>query len=171
MFTLGCNKNNCELYDGWHEEAVVLRIHNNFPTEYLPTLKASADVWNNAASRTVFVIGDKYHQELTPDRVHTLSFPTVWFDTWNTQARAYLRMAGAKIIDADVMFNRNYSFSLAGEPAQRTKISLQSLMIHELGHVLGMQHEAGTVMNETLSWGEDRITLTQRDVDRLRCHY
>ena len=60
-----------------------------------------------------------------------------------------------------------------GEDTNFTNVDLQSLIVHELGHVLGLAHNAttGSVMNITLEDGQDRRKLGVVDLASLKCEY
>lgn len=76
------------------------------------------------------------------------------------------------LVDTDVMLNQNFAFSLQPDPK---KYDLTSIAIHELGHVLGLDHDDTStpqlsIMNRSISEGIQR-GLSNRDIQRIRTLY
>ena len=82
------------------------------------------------------------------------------------RARASISFRGDYIYEADVLIDVSEAFYFEDEalPASSGRIQFKSLIIHELGHVLGLAHveEGGTnsVMFPKLQFGQLRPTLT-----------
>ncbi len=101
-----------------------------------------------------------------------------WFNSWDherpsEQARTTIYWTGAEIFEADMRINAdNFSYN-EGEDSNFTNVDLQSLVLHELGHVLGLAHNvtSGSVMNFTLNEGQDRRNLSDVDLASLKCEY
>jgi hypothetical protein len=100
-----------------------------------------------------------------------------WFKEWDgnrsEQARTTIYWQGAEIFEADMRINAaTFSYN-EGVDSNFTNVDLQSLVLHELGHVLGLAHNAttGSVMNITLEDGQDRRKLGTVDLASLKCEY
>jgi hypothetical protein len=101
-----------------------------------------------------------------------------WFNTWDAdkpteQARTTIYWAGTEIFEADMRINaHNFTFNY-GTETSFSNVDLDSLVLHELGHVLGLAHNAthGSVMNITLDNGQDRRKLGDPDMSSLKCEY
>ena len=101
-----------------------------------------------------------------------------WLDTWepekaSEQARTTIYYAGNEVREADIRVNAfNYKYYL-DVPAESQDLHLESLLLHELGHVLGLSHRSddGTVMATTLSSGMMRNHITEMDRSSITCEY
>lgn len=84
-----------------------------------------------------------------------------------------------KIIHADVLFNfQNYQFGDVndGSPNAFNTIDFESVLTHELGHFLGLQHistseDANSIMLPKISRGVAKRTLSLGDAKRIRSLY
>lgn len=101
-----------------------------------------------------------------------------WFDTWDAnkpteQARTTIYWSGSEIFEADMRINaHNFTFNY-GTETSFGNVDLDSLVLHELGHVLGLAHNpaTGSVMNVTLDNGQVRRKLGNVDMSSLKCEY
>lgn len=96
-----------------------------------------------------------------------------WHDSRSEQARTTIYWQGAEIFEADMRVNADSFEYYEGEDPNFTHVDLQSLIVHELGHVLGLAHNAstGSVMNITLNEGQNRRKLGDMDLASLKCEY
>jgi len=101
-----------------------------------------------------------------------------WFNTWDPnkpteQARTTIYWSGVQIFEADIRLNAlNFDFNLS-ESSSFQNLDLESLLVHEFGHGLGLAHNSsnGSVMNFSLNEGQDRRKLGAADLSSLRCEY
>ena len=77
-----------------------------------------------------------------------------------------------RIFEGDIVFGKKAKFSTAAVTPQDS-YDLRSNVLHELGHVLGLDHtdKEPAVMLPTLSLGLQRRSPTQDDVDGIRALY
>lgn len=127
--------------------------------------------------REMFVIEEANVQgppEPTQDGKSTI----YWMDHWEPelstqQARTTLYWIGSQIYEADIRVNSaNFGFNFdVREPSGF--VDLESLLIHELGHVLGLAHDVtpGSVMNIWLNEGQSRRKFLASNLNSLQCEY
>lgn len=77
-----------------------------------------------------------------------------------------------ELIDADILFNYGFvSFSNTGE---QDKYDLQTIILHEMGHLIGFGHvptNIDSVMTTTLAKGIARTNLFTIDMDMMQINY
>ena len=77
------------------------------------------------------------------------------------------------LIEYPVFFcKKNFDFYLEGN-APGSSVHLESLLLHELGHVLGLKHrdDSGSVMATYLASSTQRTTIAKVDMQDLKCEY
>lgn len=161
---------------------VVLYIDSSVPNIYFDAIKAAAETWNAGVGREIIKIGGwtNRSQNQAPDGVNLISFEQSWDGTRTEQARTTIFWAGSRIYEADVRVNeRDFNF-FAGSTPEAGKVDMQSLMIHEFGHVLGLRHTEfpQSVMLPTLASASSanstlalRRQLIEEDRKSIRCEY
>ena len=157
---------------------VKLYIHESVPTEAYAAIDRAVSEYNLkvANGREVFRIiarGTSGVADAQRDGYSTI----YWLKTWDTtrrneQARTTIYWTGSEIFEADMRINASFQYYL-GENSDFNEVDLVSLVVHELGHVLGLGHtvSAGSVMNYSLDQGQDRRKLGDNDVASLKCEY
>ncbi len=84
-----------------------------------------------------------------------------WNGESREQARTTISWTGNKLIKAETKINKTHL----------ERSDLESLMLHEFGHSLGLLHQNDTIMNPTLGSNEIRRELTQYETEALKCMY
>lgn len=164
----------------WNNHVPVkLYVHESVPTEAYPALDRAISEYNMklGGGREIFkIIARGTSGALEPKRD---GYSTIyWFKRWDSnrrteQARTTIYWTGAEIFEADIRVNgANFSYSL-GENTNPTEVDFVSLLVHELGHALGLGHTltSGSVMNFSLDEGQDRRQLGSEDLASLKCEY
>lgn len=161
---------------------VVLLVDQSVPGTYFEAIQKAAAIWNNAVGREILKIGGwtNVGPSPTPDGTNLIYFQKNWDGSSNEQARTTIYWAGERIYEADIKINEHdFDFSIT-EPGIAGKLDMESLMIHEFGHVLGLKHMSspGSVMQPTLSGATAtnlsaglRRTLTTDDKNSIACEY
>jgi hypothetical protein len=161
----------------WKDSAAIpLYIHESFPAAMLPALQKAMARWDLVLGRTAFRIAQTGYQSSSPaqDGVNVM----YWLKTWEAnktteQARTSVYWVGDQIKEADIRINsKNFNFYLDTATAGNS-VHLESLLVHELGHVLGLKHrdEAGSVMATYLAAQTQRTNISKVDVQDLKCEY
>ncbi len=161
----------------WKGQIAKMYIHSSVPQEYHSVIRSAADVWNSEVGVDVIsietVVGGQ--GKPTQDGYNII----YWMNTWDAkkkseQARTTIYWKGSHIYEADIRINdKNHNFSLT-KNAESGKVDFYSLMVHEMGHVLGLAHiepEAQSVMHAYLSNGTERRSLFEKDQSTLKCEY
>lgn len=161
----------------WKGELPVhLRVHKSVPLEAKPAIERALSMYKQVLGKEIFVI-DTWGVE-GPDVPEKDGNSTIyWMSQWEPerskeQARTTLYWNGDQIYEADIRVNAaNFRFNFS--PDSSPQIDLESLMIHELGHVLGLTHDPtrGSVMNFSLDEGQLRRHLGVIDLASLHCEY
>jgi len=155
---------------------VKMYISPEVPIELRQAVRIAASKWNLEIGKEALLI---YEDDNTPtksikDGINIISWETSWnVNRPSEQARTTITWRGDTINEADILVNaKNHQFSAFGE-INPSKIDFTALMVHELGHVLGLQHVTGepSVMNPTLALNTARIDIESVDADSLKCEY
>ncbi|MGZ3791373.1 MAG: matrixin family metalloprotease [Bdellovibrio sp.] len=167
---------------------VTIRIHSSVPDSMVPAIQAAAETWEKTAGRKLFniVTTPRYDGPVTPhqDGVNVIYFMTNWeANMGSEQARTSVYWIGDLIKEADLRINAaDFSFywhsdtltkASVADRATSAPINIEALVLHELGHVLGLKHKdgAGSVMATYLASNDDRIHLAETDKLSLQCEY
>lgn len=156
---------------------VRLLIHPNFPAEFEPSLQSAVKQWEDAAGMTLFKI--EKAAAGTPespgyDSQNIIYYLANWDDSQkNLQAVTTLKWAQNILTDADIKVDARFYNFYVSSPKSYGEIHMESLLIHELGHALGLRHKtvSPTVMWATLTGATIREQLSAADIASLKCEY
>lgn len=155
-----------------------LYIHESVPMSYTSAVEAAVAEWNSRAGRTLI--------RLIPGRVGGGSSPKkdgysvlYMMNSWESnkrteQARTTIYWSGSRIYEADIRLNdKNFNFVVGEAEGTFYGVDLESLLIHELGHFLGLAHTHSreSVMYKSLASGDVRDHISDEDLDSLMCEY
>lgn len=153
---------------------VKVYVDPSFPEEYMPVLSAAAAEWELKLHRTLFVF-ERAAETSTPawDGRNTLYWLTHW-DNPNRylEGLTSLNWYRNQIVEGDIRINaEDYAYFVA-DPGSNRQLHLESLLVHELGHLLGLKHlDSESVMLITLDYGVKRDEPTEVDQANIRCEY
>lgn len=153
-----------------------IKIANDYPSEYKDALSAAAKVWEDAAGMTLFNIttSNEASSSTIKNNSNLVSWNTTWDESRNSmQAITSLYWTGNQITEADLAIDAKYYTFYISTPTESSQLHLESLLLHELGHVLGLKHRntMPTVMWPTLNGSTIRTTLDTSDIQSLKCEY
>lgn len=154
-----------------------LVITASVPPEFDSEIISAAAKWNTNLGKNLLTVTRDNNFSNTPgnDRINAIYWSTTWETEQATQqARTAVRWDVSKLQDTDVRINaKNFTFYKTGDPDISGKIHLESLLIHELGHVLGLTHIADTssVMQTQLKASTTRNQPGAIDLSSVNCEY
>lgn len=186
----------------WKRDVPVgLWVHESVPTALLNSLYGAMAQWEYASGRPYFrILGIKRGPAQPAQDGESVIY---WLTEWSTtsareQARTTIHWLGDVIEEADIVINaKNHNLvstidisseclEIRNGPGHRhrpasassascgdAKVDFESLMVHELGHVLGLQHneDGGSVMARELPYNVLRSVPQRVDMDSIRCEY
>ena len=147
-------------------------VDSSVPTQYQAAIQNAMNTWEKIIGRKVFVIAGTSTSSPGQDGQNGI----YWLSTWDStapdqQANTTLYWADNQVTEADIRVDaKNFSYSVDPGSAQ---VDIESLFLHELGHVLGRKHEDSvpSVMAKALPDGLIRRTPFPADVDDIKCEY
>jgi predicted Zn-dependent protease len=127
------------------------------------SVEYAAKKWNDSINKTLFVIGNSRNKVINT---------TNWKRYRNEQAITSSDFRGNCLTSSTITIN-NEDFIYYTGSSYKNEYNLDALMIHELGHVLGLDHDENkmSVMYEHLDKREDRITIQQIDINKIKPEY
>lgn len=162
----------------WKSDSLVdIELHKSIPPEMIPAIESAIKVWEMAEGRPLFRIANRNVDGPLSPRQDGKNI-IYWMGTWEAekateQARTSVYWVGDRIREADIRINKKDFSFYVDQPAKSTDIHLESLLVHELGHVLGLRHkdDAPSVMATYLASHTLRDKLTESDQQNLKCEY
>ena len=170
-------QNSLQQRVSWNRQVpITLYVHESIPVEFRGALANAMDDWRRILGRELFKIGGVISGTDSPQQDGNSVI--YWENTWDNdrqyeQAQTTIHWAGTQIYEADVVVNEkdfNYSDAAQGTPGY---VDVESLFVHELGHVVGLAHNdvTGSVMASVLPKGITRRDPGTVDIEALKCEY
>jgi hypothetical protein len=147
-------------------DPIKIYFDKSFPKENYGDVSAAVATWERAIGRKVF---DLQIVPLSKSKPSQDGKSVIyWIKNWDPklktqQANTTIYWDGSRVTEADIRFNATYFKHL----------DIQSLALHELGHVLGLKHDDSepSVMAASLNPGFERRNLYPADLDHLQLEY
>lgn len=165
------------------EVPVTIYLHEDIPAEYAAAIESAAGTWQDASGKKLFniVTNQRVSGPINPqkDGKNVIYYFSTWeADKVAEQARTSIYWVGDQIKESDMRINaQNFKYYwnqpgvASNEPANA--VNLEALIIHELGHVLGLKHKDkdSSVMATYLANNTDRTNIPDTDRSALQCEY
>ncbi|MFZ4403399.1 MAG: matrixin family metalloprotease [Pseudobdellovibrionaceae bacterium] len=162
----------------WKDQLPIpLYINNSVPEEYVPIVEKATQAWEKAAGKKLFqIMGRRPSSTPVKDGYSEIFYLQTWDqDKTTEQGRTSVYWVGDLIYEADIRINqKDFQFFTAESGASSSQeVDIESLLIHELGHVLGLKHKDsdGSVMATFLPGSVSRNQIATTDVEALKCEY
>lgn len=166
----------------WYGQTMMIFADPSLSTRHVEALQTAMAVWNDIFKNTlgrkeIFVYGGVMAEPTgaQKDGRNVVSMPAEWTGKSVENAHTIVTAKGDAVIDADIELNGDKRFSESADEVKSNEIDLEALLIHELGHALGLKdldNEEYTIMYGLLWPGvADRRAIGPMDVDALRCEY
>lgn len=172
------------------KSAIPLHIDDSVPIELRPAIYRAAKTWENYIGRQIFDISENSTNSSGSQgqsNKNSIYFLKKWeSDKVSEQGRTNVIWAGDEIQKADIRINaanfRYYNLSplelkdslgTQTDLAKADGYSFEALILHEMGHFLGLKHreDQGTVMATHLGAFVNRTQLAISDQSSIACEY
>ncbi len=171
----------------WKKKLPVdLVISSSVPVELKSAIYRAANTWETTIGKKAFNLIEENLQNPTlpgRDKKNGIYFLKNWeSDKKTEQGRTSVYWAGDEIQEADIRINA-YDFSFYNENAHQivkaanaanvVGYSFEALLLHEMGHFLGLKHKEdnGSVMATYLAANTERTVPAPVDNLNTRCEY
>lgn len=165
------------------EVPVTMYLHESVPQQYIAAIEAAASTWQDATGKRLVNINttERVTGPINPqkDGRNIIYFFNTWESDKNSeQARTSIYWIGDQIKEADMRINaKNFTYYWnqpgAASTAIANSVNIEALVIHEMGHVMGLKHKDrdSSVMATYLASNTDRVNVAETDKSALQCEY
>jgi hypothetical protein len=172
------------------EVPVTMYLHESVPQEYVGAIEAAAATWQDATGKRLINIVSNQRVSGPINSQKDGRNIIYYFDNWEAdkkseQARTSIYWIGDQIKEADMRINAakdvsgtpyfKYYWNQPGIAATAITngVNIEALVIHEMGHVLGLKHKDtnSSVMATYLANNTDRVNIPETDRSALQCEY
>lgn len=153
---------------------IKMYLDPTFPPEYEATLREAAQKWEEVLQRSLFVFERSTEKSTQARDSRNVIY---WKDLWDVaneklQAVSSLSWYRNQLLEADLQINHQHFSYYTEAPQSGQDVHLTSLLVHELGHILGLNHvKEKSVMITVLDYLLKRDLPTEEDKAHIRCEY
>lgn len=174
----------------WASLPVSFYADDSITNNQMKAIQEAMDVWNEIYGQEILVLLGRTDQLSDPlfaddGRILPDGFNAIYVvgpsaftnsDEKDEQARTSINFRGDFIYESDIIIDASerFYFEDVNLAAAGSNLHFKSLMIHELGHALGLEHiddVKGSVMNSKLQHGQVRTKIAEVDAGSLSCEY
>lgn len=174
----GFTQNEWKQRVSWNNKLPVsVTIHGSVPEQYQKAIISAGQQWDQAVGKSLLKISastDKNNAYPKKDDRNVIYWMTDWPSSESrTQGTTGVYWLNNQITEADIKINaKNFKY-FVDQPQSYNEINLESLMVHEFGHFLGLKHRESneTVMYPTLMANVFRNIPFDSDKQAIRCEY
>jgi len=159
---------------------IKLYIHDSMPEEMMPALEKAIATWDKSMGKKMFEIvkdrkaGGKDIAAFK-DGTNTIYWYTKgeWKGEKDDQAKTVISWVGNQIRQANILVNADTIKFYSEVATGVNQVDLESVLLHELGHVLGLKHndKRPGIMATYLKENSERRQILTADLDSVRCEY
>lgn len=162
---------------------ITIYLHESVPVEQFSAIERAAKTWEEASGKKLFniVTNQILRGAINPqkDGKNVIYYFKSWeVEKSSEQARTSIYWVGDQLKEADMRINAqnfNYYWNQPGAASMESanSVNIEALVIHELGHVLGLKHKDrdSSVMATYLANNTDRVLISETDKSALQCEY
>jgi len=174
LFLLIISSTSCYARDiKWATFPVRMYFSATFPPRFIPIVIRAGHTWETALNKKLFIFEeDRITGYATKDTKNGLYWESQKPMKATKEGETFIHFIGPQIHEADIVFNpQNFVFSESTPTL--TEIDFESLAVHELGHLLGLEHirQEDSVMHPILFYGVVRRKLNPLDIESIRKLY
>lgn len=155
---------------------VSIYIHPDFPKEHIPAVHSAAGKWNQAISTPLIRVLEAKPTDVDSQEKINAKNMVLWKNEWDRDKSSLQGVTRVsyyrnRLSRAEISINgADFQYSTAASPG---RVHMESLLVHELGHALGLDHrqDAQSVMWSVLNSNIQRDTLQPADIQSLKCEY
>lgn len=172
----------------WSSSDLPIKVYisNSYEINVQNAIISAMNTWNSAIGFDVFeheIVNNIYDYDsieaFLNDNLTSVSFPSRWpAQTVDfVLASTSLKRVGNRIIKGDIMFNvTNPKYEFSASLPLNDKVDIESVVLHELGHLLGLNHvdtaeDHYSVMHKSIGKNQTKRVLSEKDIENILKKY